>query len=425
MPSPRCLLLLLCLAVPPSAAAAEAPPAPAPPAPALTVLRASRMVDVVAGRMVPHPVVVIEGDRIRSVGTEAGEGIPAGASVVDLGDLTLLPGLIDVHTHLSYSPELEPVRFGKHAAGPAAGRALLAARNARMTLLAGFTTVRELGSCCFTDVTLMRAIDAGWVEGPRIIPSGYNLTITGGGCDYTSLEPRVFDPGPEQGTADGDQEIREAVRLQRKHGAQWIKTCADERKFDRRELALMAEEAHRFGLRLAVHVWETESVLAALQAGADSIEHVTLLDDETLRLFKERGTWLVPTMYVTDTTQPEHFPQPLRSRLEREMPLYRESLRRAVAAGVRMAFGSDAGEFPHGENAKEFTALAAYGIPPLELLRMATVHAAALLGLDDRGAIAAGRLADLVAVPGDPLADPGVLQDVRFVMKGGAVAKKP
>ncbi len=394
-------------------------PLPADDAP--TALRAARMLDVTTGEMLEDVVVRLEDGSI--VAVEPGGELPADGSTLDLGELTLLPGLIDAHTHLTYSPEwLEP-RLGRHAMTAAAERALVGADSARKTLHAGFTTVRDLGACCFADVTLARAVANGLVEGPEIVPSGYVITTTGGDCDQTVAEPTVHDAGPEHGIADGPESIRRAVRYQIQYGAKVIKTCADRGNYGEDELRVMAETAHRRKVKVAVHVWETETIRAAVRAGVDSIEHVAILDDALIDEMIERGTWLVPTVHVSESLPLERMPPKIRHRLEREIPLYWESLKRAAERGVKIAFGSDTGEFAHGENALEFARLVERGLTSLQAVRSATVGAAELLGFDDRGRIAPGLRADLVAVAGDPLSDVTVLGDVRFVMRGGSVVK--
>ncbi|MFQ5817792.1 MAG: amidohydrolase family protein [Terriglobia bacterium] len=397
----------------------------------VTVVRAAQMLDVVSGRVVKNVVVVIEGDRIKSLGAAA---VPADAETIDLGDLTLLPGFIDLHTHLAYDIEGDWVhRVVKE--GPA-DAALRAARNARRTLLAGFTTVRDTGSGSFVDVALMRAIERGLLEGPRVIPAGHALGITGGHCDVTGYAPGILEVGPEAGVADGRDEILQAVRYQIKHGAQVIKTCATAgvlsfegpvgaQQYSEEELRVMVEEGRRHGVKVAAHAHGTEGIMAAVRAGVASIEHGSVLSDEAIQLMVEKGTYLVPTTYLADAINLDVLPPPIRAKAEYILPIAKESLRRAIRAGVKIGFGTDAAVFPHGDNAKEFAALVERGMSPLAAIRSATVNAVDLLGVDDRGVITPGRLADLVGVAGNPLHDIRVLEDVRFVMKGGTVVKRP
>ncbi|HLE85099.1 MAG TPA: amidohydrolase family protein [Thermoanaerobaculia bacterium] len=406
-------------------------PGPAAAADGVVVLKAARMLDVESGRMLADAVVVVEGERIVAVNPDE---TPAGAEVIDLGDRTLLPGLIDLHVHLT--SQLEEGFVYRAVTDTAADAAFRAAANARKTLLAGFTTVREAGSGDFVDVALGEAIDQGLVEGPRVVPVGHSLGITGGHCDVTGFAPGILEQGPQTGVVDGPWEAVEAVRYQIKHGARWIKICATAgvlslegpvgaQQLSDEEMRAIVEEAARHGVKVAAHAHGTEGILAAVRAGVASIEHGSMLTDEAIALMKERGTYLVPTTYLADAIHLEVLPPPIRAKAESVLPLAKESVRRAIAAGVPIAFGTDAAVYPHGDNARELATLVERGMTPLEALRTATVHAAALLGVEDRGAIAAGRLADLVAVDGDPLADVTTTERVRFVMKGGVVYKAP
>jgi len=395
------------------------------------VLRADRMLDVERGRIVRDAVVVIEGDRISSVGPR---DVPAGAQQIDLPGMTLLPGLIDMHTHLAYN--LEGVWINAPVKMTAADLAIRGTRNARQTLLAGFTTVRDVGAGYFVDVALMRAVEKGVIDGPRIFPAGHALGITGGHGDVTGFAPGILERGPETGIADGPDEVIKAVRYQIKHGAKVIKVVATAgvmsfessvgaQQYSEEELRAIVEEAQRHGVRVAAHAHGTEGIIAAVNAGVASIEHGSMLSDEAIDLMKRRGTYLVPTTYLGDAIAPERLPPGIRKKAEYVIPIARESLRRAIRADVRIAFGTDAAVFPHGDNAKEFAVLVDCGMSPLEAIRAATVNAADLLGVDDRGVIAAGRLADLVAVRGNPLEDIHVLEEVQFVIQGGRVVKRP
>jgi imidazolonepropionase-like amidohydrolase len=397
---------------------------------AATVIRAARMLDVVKGELVSPAVVVVEGDRIRSVGPR---DVPAGARALDLGDVTLLPGLIDAHVHLTYDIEGDWVNRPAHET--VADEALRGARNARQTLLAGFTTVRNVGALGFSDVSLMKAIDAGFVPGPRIIPAGHAISITGGHCDATGWAPGVLERGPEGGVADGPDEVVKAARYQIKYGARVIKVCATAgvlsfdatlggQQLSEDELRAVVQEAARHGLKVAAHAHGTEGIKAAVRAGAASIEHGSLLDDEAISLMKQRGTYLVPTAHLLDVIPLDRLPAPLRAKAEQVIPLARASHRKAIQAGVKVAFGTDAAVYPHGDNGKEFAVYVGYGMRPVDALRTATLNAADLLGASDRGVIAPGKLADLVAVPGNPLQDIRVMERVGFVMKGGEVYLK-
>ena len=389
-----------------------------------TAVRAARMLEVESGRIEGPAVVVIEGDRIVRVGGEP----PAGARVVDLGDLTLLPGLIDMHTHFAY--DLDGEWLTREVKDDEADLALRAARNARLTLRAGFTTVRDMSGPA--GVALERAIESGLAEGPRMVSSRYSLGITGGHCDATGWAPGIRELGPEQGVADGADEFLAAVRYQIKHGARFIKVCATAgvlshegavgaQQMSEEELRAVVEEASRHGMTVAAHAHGAVGIAAAVRAGVASIEHGSTLTDETIALMRERGTYLVPTTYLADAVDLDVLPPAIRRKAEAILPVAKESLRRAVAAGVRIAFGTDAGVFPHGQNARELAAMVDRGMTPLQALQAATIHAADLLGVEDRGRIAPGMLADLVAVPGNPLEDVTVAERVSTVIKGGEV----
>ncbi len=318
----------------------------------------------------------------------------------------------------------------------AADAALRGARNARLTIEAGFTTVRDLGASGFSDVALKRAIEAGLVPGPRIIPAGHSLSITGGHCDATGYAPGVIETSIEDGIADGPWEVVAAARYQIKHGAQVIKICATAgvlsfegpvgaQQFTLEEMRAVVEEAERHGLRVAAHAHGSEGILAAVRAGVHSIEHGSVMTDEILTEMKARGTYLVPTQYLADVIDLESLPAPIRAKAEYVLPLAKESFRQAVAAGVNIAFGTDAAVYPHGDNAREFAVYVQRGMSPLEAIRSATLYTADLLGIDDRGRVAEGLLADLIAVEGNPLEDITVMERVVFVMVGGEIVKRP
>jgi imidazolonepropionase-like amidohydrolase len=417
--------LLVCLTVlcqPTTAQTAAATPQP-------IVVRAARLLDVESGRMLTNVRVVIEGDRIQSVNPST---VPSGARTIDLGDVTLMPGFIDMHTHLSGEINanmlLEPVTETEVDA------AFKAMKNGRTTLMAGFTTVRDFGGS--VTVALGHAVERGDVLSPRVVPSRNSLGITGGHCDGgTGYAPGVLEQGPKDGVADGPWEVVEAVRYQIKHGAQVIKTCATAgvlslegpagaQQYTYDELKAMVDEAARHGVKVAAHAHGTDGIKAAVRAGVASIEHGSMLDEEAIALMKQNGTYLVPTTYLADRINLNVLPPPIRKKAESMIPLMRESHRKAIGQGVKIAFGTDAAVFPHGENAREFAAYVKLGMKPLDALRSATVNAADLLGKTDRGIIAAGRLADLVAVPGNPLEDITATERVVFVMLGGKVVKE-
>ena len=417
--------LLVCLTVLCQPAPAQTPASTPQP----IVVRAARMLDVESGRMLTNVRVVIEGDRIQSVNPSS---VPSGARTIDLGDVTLMPGFIDMHTHLSGEISanmlLEPVTETEVDA------AFKAVKNGRTTLMAGFTTVRDYGGS--VTVALGHAVERGDVLSPRVVPSRNSLGITGGHCDGgTGYAPGVLEQGPKDGVADGPWEVVEAVRYQIKHGAQVIKTCATAgvlslegpagaQQYTYDELKAMVDEAARHGVKVAAHAHGTDGIKAAVRAGVASIEHGSMLDEEAIALMKQNGTYLVPTTYLADRINMNVLPPPIRKKAEAMIPLMRESHRKAIAQGVKIAFGTDAAVFPHGENAREFAAYVKLGMKPLDALRSATVNAADLLGKTDRGIIAAGRLADLVAVPGNPLEDITATERVVFVMLGGKVVKE-
>jgi imidazolonepropionase-like amidohydrolase len=385
------------------------------------------MLDVFTGQMVRSPTVLVEGDRISAVNPAS---IPAGTQVIELGDVTLMPGFIDVHTHLM--GEIGPTTFTDPVTQTRVDAAFRAVRHGRTTLMAGFTTVRDFGG--EVTVALAKAVERRDVTAPRVIPSRNALGITGGHCDVTGFAPGILEKGPADGIANGPWQVIEAVRYQIKHGAQVIKTCATAgvlslegpvgaQQYTLEELEAIVQEAARHGVKVAAHAHGTDGIKAAVRAGVASIEHGSMLDEEAITLMKQHGTYLVPTSYLGYRINLAVLPPLVRSKAERVLPLARESLRSAIAAGVKIAFGTDAGVYPHGENAKEFGVYVNSGMAPLEALRTATVHAADLLGKDDRGRIGAGKLADLVAVPGDPLQDISATERVSWVMLGGRVVR--
>jgi len=392
-----------------------------------TVLRAARLLDVETGEMHTNAVIVVEDGVITAVNPDP---VPDVMHDMDLGDVTLLPGFIDAHTHLA--GEISATSFTDAVTRTEAYGAINAVRFGAITVRAGFTTVRDFGG----DVTveLGKAVERGVIDAPRVIPSRYPLGITGGHCDVTGFAPGIREGGPEEGVADGPWEVVEAVRYQIKHGAKVIKTCATAgvlsmegpvgaQQYSLEELTAMVEEAARHGIKVAAHAHGPEGILVAVQAGVASIEHGSVLTDEIMDLMIEKGTYLVPTTYLADRIDFDALPALVRAKAEEILPVMRVSLQRAIDRGVPIAFGTDAGVFPHGENAGEFGIYVGMGMSELDALRTATIHAADLLDTPDRGRLAEGMLADIIAVPGNPLEDIEVTKDVQFVMLGGRVIK--
>lgn len=392
------------------------------------VLRCGKLLDVRSGTLRDNQTIVIEGNKIKSVGAP-----PAIAGAfIDLSGATCLPGLIDVHDHLTSDPSDSGYK-GLAVSVPRS--AIKGARNARATLLAGFTTVRNVGASGYADVALREGIEEGDVEGPRMMVSGPALGITGGHCDNDLLAPEFHVV--EAGVADGPWEARKRVREVVKYGADLIKVCASggvlskkdqpgTAQYTLEELKAIVEEAHKLGRRVAAHAHGTQSIKDAIIAGVDSVEHCSLIDDEGIRLAKEHGTFLVFDIYNDDYIlgMGEKVGM-LPESLEKERAigkLQRQNFRHAYLGGARMAFGTDGGVYPHGDNAKQFALMVEYGMKPAEAIRSATMNAAELMGLGSQtGVIEVERLADIIAVEGDPLSDVRALERVRFVMKDGHV----
>ncbi|HEX8309431.1 MAG TPA: amidohydrolase family protein [Allosphingosinicella sp.] len=401
------------------------------------VVTADRMIDVLGGKVVEEPVVVITDGRIASVVGRGGARpmIPAGARRIDLPGKTLLPGLIDMHVHLDSNP-----RYGGYSALQFTDMFWVAqgVRNARDMLDSGFTTIRNVGSDNYADVGYKQAIDEGLMVGPRIVPAAHALGATGGHCDQTYLPPSFAARGKAVG--DGPQELRTRVREQRKYGAEVIKVCATGGVFSRNtepgqqqlsedELRAIAEEAHQWGLKVAAHAHGAAGIKAAIRAGIDTIEHASLIDAEGIRLAKERGTWLSMDIFNTEYTQAEGAKNGvLEDNLRKDheiAQLQRDNFRAAHRAGVKMVFGTDAGVMPHRSAGGQFRWMVQYGMTPMEAIQAATRNAAQALGREkDVGAIAVGRYGDMIAVDGDPLADVRQLEDVDVVIKGGGVVKE-
>lgn len=406
----------------------------AAPASAETVaVTAAKMVDVLAGKTIDNPVVVITDGRITSV--SSGGAVPAGAKRIDLGGKTILPGLIDMHVHLTSLAEIGGYRALRYTDSfwQAVGTA-----NAKKTLEAGFTTVRNVGSSNFDDVGLKQAIEGGWIPGPRIVPAGYAIGATGGHCDDNALPPS-YDR-KEASVINSPEEARAKVRWLHKYGARVIKICATggvfslgdavgAQQLNYDEMKAIADEAHMLGLKVAAHAHGADGIRTAIQAGIDTIEHASLADDEGIRLAAQKKTWFDMDIYNDDyilatgtangTEQESLDKEKMIGRLQRE------TFRKAFRAGVPMLFGTDAGVYPHGQNARQFAKEVEWGMTPMQAIQSATKSAAEALGQTaDVGAIAVGRYGDVIAVDGDPTQDVRTLEHVAVVIKGGEVVKR-
>jgi imidazolonepropionase-like amidohydrolase len=396
-------------------------------------IKAAHMVDVRSGTLVDDAVILIRGERITAAGSKL--AIPAGTQVIDLGNKTLLPGLIDAHTHITGNPE----DAGYSIIAKSIPRITLAgARNALTTLRAGFTTIRDVGADGYTDIGLRDAINDGDVPGPRILASGPPLGITGGHCDDTMHAPEYKSSA--LGVADGVDEALKVTRRNIKYGADVIKICAtggvlsfgdDPRtsQYTLEELKAIISDAHRLGRKTAAHAHGGDGIKLSVLAGIDSIEHGSYIDDEGIKLMKEHKTYLVPTLYLGDwlieNAEAIKLPKPLLEKAKVVLPLARVNIGKAIKAGVPIAFGTDAAVYPHGLNAREFAVLVKLGMTPAQAIRTATVNASDLLGWSDKvGSIEAGKYADLIAVDGEPLKDVRALEQVQWVMKGGAVVQR-
>src|SRR5580658_6131742 len=400
------------------------------------VLKAARLFDSASGQMATPGLVVVSNGVIESVG---GASVPSGATIIDLGDATLLPGFIDAHTHLS--DEFNADYSGKALLAmqrPISERAIRATANARKTVMAGFTTVRDVGSSDFIDVGLRNSINAGYVPGPRMLVAVHALGSTGGHCDDgDNFRFGLFghETGPEDGVINSPDQARYAVRFNIKYGADVIKTCAsggvlsptddvDVPQLSQEELNALVDEAHTLHRKTAAHSHGAESSKRAILAGIDSIEHGTFLNDEDMRMMHDRGTFLVPTLTTRVGLAESKFPPLVQEKATRAVKQQDAMVKRALALGVKIALGTDAAVYPHGDNALEFAFMVADGMTPAQSLTAGTASAAELLGLQDKvGALKPGMLADVVAVPGNPLENIKLTQSVIFVMKDGAILR--
>jgi len=398
-----------------------------------TAIKAARLFDPVSGKILQHVVVVVSGTTIESVSSDTSV-VPLGVQKIDLGDATLLPGFADVHTHLTS----DGGGGGYESLGISTPRAaLIGAKNARVTLLAGFTTVRNVGAEGYADIALRDAINAGDVMGPRMQASGPPLGITGGHCDNSLLPPEFHFSA--EGAADGVESVMHKVRETIKYGADVIKFCASGGVFSKgdnplleqyspAEMQALVTEAHRLGRKVATHAHSALSIKDAVKAGVDSVEHGIFIDDEGIALMKEHHTFLVPTSYPLYWFE-EHAPKMnlppwVREKAAIIIPAAKKNVANAFHSGVRVALGTDAGVYPHGENGGEFAAMVKLGLTPVQALQAGTVNAAELMGWSDKiGTLEKGKFADMVAVTGNPIENVRLLEKVQFVMKDGVIYK--
>ncbi len=401
----------------------------------IILIKAGQLVDVRGGRVLTNQAILIEGERIKEVGDAASvtSRAPANARVIDLSNATVLPGLIDCHVHLTF--DLASIATAFTISIPR--EALTGAKNARLTLDAGFTSVRNLTASGYSDIALRDAINAGDVPGPRISASGPALGPTGGHADESSLAPEFHHKA--DGIADGVPAVIAKTRENIKYGADCIKVMStggvlskgddpEAGQYSDEELRAIITEAHRLHRKVAAHAHGASGMKQAILAGIDSIEHGSFINDENIKLMKERGTYLVPTLYLTDWFMENYkrigVPQYMVDKANAVMPLMRQNAARAFKGGVKVAFGTDAAVYPHGLNAREFAVYVKLGMTPMQAIQTATVNAADLLGWADRvGTLEAGKYADIIAVTSDPTKDVTVLERVGFVMKGGQVFK--
>jgi imidazolonepropionase-like amidohydrolase len=418
------------------AAAAFAAENPTPAAPAITYVKAARVIDTKSGTVLPDQIITIEGDKVKAVSAVAATTLPAGAHVIDLGNATVLPGLIDCHTHVTSQPEnfYEDI-FRKSPIDEATTSHLYAKR----TLLAGFTTIRNVGAGNYLDFALRRAIEKGQVAGPRMQASGPSLSATGGHGDLNGMSPYIRFEGDINGVADGIDAVRKKVRENVKYGADVIKMLAtagvlsEEEsvgapQYQLDEMKAIVEEAALWGRKVAAHAHGTEGIKMAIKAGVASVEHSSFIDDEGIKLALEHGTYLVFDIYNDDYILAEYsrmgYPDKIIEKERKVGRTQRENFTKAVKAGCKLAYGTDSGVYPHGWNGKQFFHMVKWGMTPMQAIQSATLNAADLLGWQTKvGQIAPGFYADLVAVKGDPLTDVTVLEKIDFVMKGGEIYK--
>lgn len=409
----------------------------------VVVIKAAQIIDGRGGAPIKNGVVVVSDDKITAVGSLASITIPAGSRTIDLGDATLMPGFFDLHTHIVGRTLGDPDREDSGARDYDSFGAILSVENARKTLMAGFTTIRNLGADSFADLALRKAINDGFVPGPRILGAGHSLGITGGHCDENGYKPGLFDGRIENGIANGADEVRASVRYQIKYGADWIKTCATAgvlseglatvgtTQYTFEELKAMVDEATKLNRKVAAHAHGTEGIKIATRAGVSSIEHGSFLDEEGAKLMAQKGTYLVPTLMagegVEKLAQSDFLKGNRKTKALLAAAAMRNAIKIAVANKVPIALGTDSGVIPHGTNAREFWLLVNWGgMREMDAIVAGTLSAARLTGLDATlGSLEGGKLADIVAVSGDPLKDIKRMESVVFVMKNGAIYRQP
>jgi imidazolonepropionase-like amidohydrolase len=437
------LSLVVCLLVATAILAQNATVRPDPPAgKGVAAIKAARLIDGTGRPAILNAVVIVTDDRITAIGPASQVGIPSGARVMDLGDATLLPGFIDAHTHVIGRVLGDPDGTHADVRDYQSFAAILGTRNANNLLLAGFTTIRNGGAPGFDDMALRKAINEGWVPGPRMMTAGHSIGITGGHCDENGFKPGLRDGDYKTGIANGPEEVRAAVRYQVKYGADVIKTCATggvlsvgdavgATQYTYEELKAMVDEAHKLERRVAAHAHGTEGIKIAVRAGVNSIEHGSFLDEEGARMMVEHGTYLVPTLMAGETVEKLAKDGIVKGQIAEKAyaaaAAMRNAIRLAKRNNVKIAFGTDSGVLPHGRNGHEFTLLVEWGgLTPMESIVAGTMSAATLLGWEKNiGSLEPGKFADIVAVPGDPLADIKRMESTVFVMKNGVVYKRP
>lgn len=409
----------------------------------VVALRAARLIDGTGAPPIRNAIIIVANNKISVVGDATSVRIPPAVKVIDLGDVTLLPGFIDAHTHLIGRVLGDPEGDMAAVRDYEAFGAILGVNHARNTLMAGFTTVRNVGaSGPFNDIALRKAINEGWIPGPRMVTAGHSLGITGGHCDNNGFRPGLLDRSIAQGIANGPDEIRASVRYQVKYGADVIKTCATggvlsegdavgTTQYNFEEMKAMVDEAAQHERKVAAHAHGTEGIKIATRAGVASIEHGSFLDEEGARLMVERGTYLVPTMMAGEAVERAAKSGVLKGlRAEKALAAaaaMRKAIKIAVANKVLIALGTDAGVIPHGTNAREFVLMVEWGgMTPMDAIVAGTMNGAKLLGWDKNvGSLTSGKWADIIAVSGDPLTDIHATEKVVFVMKNGVIYRQP